>query len=54
LEHCAGTDEDVSLEVTLPLTMNEIYSVREQIYEWIIELQDRHGVLILASAVPKA
>jgi hypothetical protein len=47
-------DEDVSLEVMLPLTINEIYSVREQIYEWIIELQDRHGVLILASAVPKA
>jgi hypothetical protein len=47
-------DEDVSLEVTLPLTMNEIYGVRERIYEWILELQERHGVLILASAIPKA
>jgi len=47
-------DEDVSLEVVLPLTMNEIYSVRERIYECILELQERHGVLILASAVPKA
>ncbi len=46
-------DEDVSLEIKLPLPMNEIYGVREQIYEWILELQERHGVLILASAIPK-
>jgi hypothetical protein len=46
-------DEDVSLEVVLPLPMAEIYRVRERIYEWILELQERHGVLILASAVPQ-
>ena len=45
-------DEDVSLEVVLPLPMNEIYTVRDRIYEWILELQERHGVLILASAIP--
>jgi hypothetical protein len=47
-------DEDVSLEVALPFGMNEIYNVREQIYDWILELQERHNVLILASAIPKA
>ncbi len=47
-------DEDVSLEVILPLTMSEIYGVRERIYEWILELQESYGVLILASAIPKA
>lgn len=46
-------DEDVSLEVMLPLSMREIYDVRDWIYDWIIELQDRYGVLILASAIPK-
>jgi hypothetical protein len=47
-------DEDVSMEVILPLTMNEIYPIRDRIYNWILELQDRYGVLILASAIPKA
>jgi len=47
-------DEDVSLEIMLPLSMREIYEVRDRIYDWIIELQDRYGVLILASAIPKA
>jgi len=46
-------DEDVSLEVILPLPMDEIYEVRDQIYEWIIELQERHDVLIHASAIPR-
>lgn len=46
-------DEEVSLEVVLPLPMAEIYRVRERLYEWILELQERHGVLILASAVPQ-
>lgn len=47
-------DEDVSLEIMLPLSMREIYDVRDWIYDWIIELQDRYDVLILASAIPKA
>ncbi len=46
-------DEDVSMEIFLPLPMNEIYRVRERIYDWILELQDRHDVLILASALPR-
>lgn len=46
-------DEDVSVEVVLPLPMAEIYRVRDRLYEWILELQERHGVLILASAVPQ-
>jgi hypothetical protein len=46
-------DEDVSLEVALPMTMEEIHRVRERIYDWVIELQEKYGVLILASAVPK-
>lgn len=46
-------DEDVSMEVFLPLPMDEIYRVRERIYDWILELQERHDVLILASALPR-
>jgi hypothetical protein len=46
-------DEDVSLEVVLPLPMTDIYRIRERIYEWILELQEQHGVLILASAIPR-
>jgi len=33
--------------------MNEIYRVRERLYDWILELQERHEVLILASALPR-
>jgi hypothetical protein len=46
-------DEDVSLEVVLPKTMEEIHRVRERLNEWVIELQEKYGVLILASAVPR-
>jgi hypothetical protein len=46
-------DEDVSLEVVLPLPMDEIYRVRDRIYDWILELQEQYGVLILASAIPR-
>jgi hypothetical protein len=45
-------DEDISLDVRLPLTMDEIYRVRERIYEHVIELQEKYGVIIQASAVP--
>lgn len=46
-------DEDISLEVVLPMTMAEIYQVREWIYDLVIELQDRYSVIIMASAVPQ-
>jgi hypothetical protein len=45
-------DEDISLDVRLPLEMDEIYRVRERIYEHVIELQEKYGVIIQASAVP--
>lgn len=45
-------DEDISVEVRLPVEMEEIYQIREQIYELVIQLQEQYDVLILASAVP--
>ena len=45
-------DEDISLEVRLPMEMEEIYQVRDQVYELVIQLQEQYHVLILASAVP--
>ena len=45
-------DEDISLEVQLPLSMDEIYAAREQLHELVIRLQEQYDVLILASAVP--
>ncbi len=47
------SDEDISLEVVLPMTMEEIYRAREWIYDVVIELQEHYDVLILASAVPQ-
>jgi len=47
------TDEDISLEVVLPMTMAEIYQAREWIYNLVIELQDRYDLIIMASAVPQ-
>jgi len=46
-------DEDISLEVVLPMAMAEIYQVREWIYELIIELQERYDLLIMVSAIPQ-
>ena len=46
-------DEDISLDVRLPMEMDEIYRVRERIYEHVIELQEKYGVIIQASAVPE-
>jgi hypothetical protein len=45
-------DEDISLEVELPLRMEEIYAARERIHELVMQLQEQYDVLILASAVP--
>lgn len=46
-------DEDISVEVVLPMTMAEIYQAREWIYDLVIELQDRYDLIIMASAVPQ-
>lgn len=45
-------DEEISVEVRLPLAMEEIYQARDRIHELVIQLQEQYDVLILASAVP--
>lgn len=45
-------DEDISLEVGLPLTMPETYQARDWSYNTGIELQDRYNLSIFVSAVP--
>jgi hypothetical protein len=45
-------DEDISLEVQLPLPMEDIYEARERVHELVLQLQKHYDVLILASAVP--
>ena len=45
-------DEDISMEVRLPMQMEEIYQVRDQVHELVIQLQEQYDVLILASAIP--
>lgn len=45
-------DEDISLEIRLPLPMKEIHEARHRVHDIVIELQDKYDVLILASAVP--
>jgi hypothetical protein len=45
-------DEDISVEVRLPVPLEEIYTARDQLHEIVIQLQDQYDVLILASAVP--
>jgi hypothetical protein len=47
------SDEDISLDVALPMSMEEIYRAREWIYDLVIELQERYDLLIQASAVPQ-
>jgi hypothetical protein len=46
-------DEDISIEVQLPVTLEELYRARDQIHELVIQLQEQYDVLILASAVPQ-
>ena len=46
-------DEDISLEVVLPLSMPEIYAARDWLYDVVIELQDRYDLIILASVIPQ-
>ncbi len=45
-------DEDISVEVRLPLSIEEIYEARDRVHELVIQLQEQYDVLILASAVP--
>ena len=45
-------DEDISVEVQLPVAQEELYTARDRIHELVIELQEQYDVLILASAVP--
>jgi hypothetical protein len=47
------SDEDISIDVRLPLTTEEVYRARERIYDHVIELQDKYRVIIQASAVPR-
>jgi hypothetical protein len=46
-------DEDISVEVQLPVTREELYTARDHIHELVIQLQEQYDVLILASAVPQ-
>jgi hypothetical protein len=46
------SDEDISLEVLLPMTMPEIYAVRDWIYDIVIELEERYDLTIQASVIP--
>jgi hypothetical protein len=45
-------DEEISVEVRLPLGMDEIYEARDRVHALVIQLQEQYDVLILASAVP--
>jgi hypothetical protein len=45
-------DEDISVEVRLPLNTEELYQARDRVHELVIRLQEQYDVLILASAVP--
>jgi hypothetical protein len=45
-------DEDISVEVRLPGSIDEVYEARDRIHELVIRLQEQYDVLILASAVP--
>jgi len=45
-------DEDISVEVRLPLSIEEIYEARDRVHELVIQLQEQYDVLILASVVP--
>lgn len=45
-------DEDISVEVRLPVGMEDIYAARDRIHQLVIQLQEQYDVLILASAIP--
>jgi hypothetical protein len=45
-------NEEISVEVRLPVSIDEIYRARDRVHELVIQLQEQYDVLILASAVP--
>ena len=45
-------DEEISIEVRLPVSIDAVYETRDRIHELVIRLQEQYDVLILASAVP--
>jgi hypothetical protein len=47
-------DENISVEVYLPVRMDELYAARDRIHELVIQLQEQYDVLILASAVQRS
>ena len=47
------TDEDISVEVSLPMPMTDIYQAREWMYDLVIELQERYDVIIMVSVIPR-
>jgi hypothetical protein len=48
------SDADISLEVLLPMTMSEIYAVRDWVYDVVIELEERYDLTIQVSVIPSA
>jgi len=44
-------DEEISVEVRLPVRIDEVYEARDRIHALVIRLQEQYDVLILASAV---
>jgi hypothetical protein len=45
-------DEEVSMEVRLPVSEDELYQARDQIHGLVIQLQEEYDVLILVYTVP--
>ena len=45
-------DEDISVEVRLPVGGDALYEARDHIHDLVIQLQEQYDVLILAYAVP--
>jgi hypothetical protein len=45
-------DEEISVEIRLPLGMDEIYAARDRVHALVLRLQEQYDVLILASTVP--
>jgi hypothetical protein len=48
------SDEDISLEGLLPMSMSEIYAVRDWICDIVIELEERYDLAIQVSVIPSA
>ena len=45
-------DEEISVEVRLSVSQDDLYEARDWIHALVIQLQEQYDVLILASAVP--